>query len=110
MPRRQFGESQAMSCPSGVMDGDPVSGLQDIAAVSPGGLGFPCPSQEDGKGLPVGLAVLTPGQETSFPLAPWGAGCILPALEGPPVPLLAKEEQGPGWGPDPCANLALGLS
>lgn len=77
-------ESPSDELPAGVMHGDLVGGLHDRAAMSPQGLEFPCPGQEDGKGLPVGVATLTPGQETTFLLAPWWARCILPAQEGPP--------------------------
>lgn len=83
-PEDSLERAQVMGCPAGVMDGDLVSGLQDRAAMSPGALELPCPGLENGKGLPVGLATLTPGQETSFLLAPWWASCILPVQEGPP--------------------------
>lgn len=38
-----------MSCPSGVMDGDPGSGLQDRAAMGPGGVQPHAPARKIAK-------------------------------------------------------------
>lgn len=57
----------------------------------------------------MGLAALTQGPETSFLLGGrWHSPCLRGAATFPSD--LAQAEQGPGWGPDHHANLALGLS